>query len=97
MANVRLAWTLPSPNPQQRPIAETVISGRVLGAPGFTELNRVAAPGQELLLQDLASGEWEFQAVVVDDIGQESSPVTTNASIPFNAPDPVTNFTATVE
>ena len=97
MASIRLTWVLPTPTARQRPIDHVRIEARLAPSLPWTEINQVAAPGTELLVADLAPGDWSFQGIVVDTLLEESTPVEAIASISFDAPDPLVTFTATVE
>ena len=97
MSNVRLSWALPTPSRRQRPIASVRLDARVSPELPWTEIASVPAPGTELLLQDVAAGDWMYRAVAVDSEGQESEPAYTSAAIAFSAPGAVTGFSATVE
>lgn len=93
MANVRLRWTLPTPTPNQRPIASILIEGRVDGAPGYTELNVLSPGDTEVILQNVAPGLWFFAGTVVDDFDQMSVRAEGSVAIPFDAPSALSNFT----
>lgn len=99
MSNVRLTWTLPSVSPIQQPIQHTEIAFRVASQTlPWTIQDRVAPDvAQELLFVDVAPGDYEYRAVVVDVDGQRGPEAFANASVPFALPGVVTNLTATVE
>lgn len=92
--NGRLFWQVPTPNPSQRDIAHVRIEGRVEGIEEWTEINNVDAPGNELILQDIASGLWDFRGIVVDVGGAESTPLVATLSVPFDDPSPLVTFSA---
>lgn len=92
MSDVRLSWELPTPTVSQRPIDHVRIEARVVGAPDWAEINQVTPPTTELVVQDIASGDWEFRGIVVDTDGDESSPVAGSVSVPFDPPSPLTSF-----
>ena len=99
MSNVRVTWTLPNVSPIQKPIEHTEIAFRVASASlPWTIQDTVAADStQELLFVDVAPGDYEYRAVVVDVDGQRGPEAFTSASIPFATPGSVTDFTAVVE
>lgn len=97
MSNVRLSWTLPTPSPRQRPIAHVRVEARVSEDLPWTPISNVPAPSTEVLLQDVAPGTWFYMATVVDDEGQESEPSFASASIGFDAPTALADFSASVE
>lgn len=101
-ADVRIRWGWPDTRSGGRlplPIEEVAhirLEARVQGAPGFSEIATVTPPTVERLLDDLASGSWEFRGIVVDSAGRESDPVTGSITIPLgdeDRPDPATEFT----
>ncbi len=98
MSDVRLSWTLPVVTSRQRPIDHVRIELRADASLPWTEQDQVpASDPQELLLADVAPGDWFYRATVVDIDGEEGSPEGTTASLGFDAPDSVTGLTATVE
>lgn len=96
MTDVRLTWELPNVGSRQRPIQSTKISFRVDASLPWTVQEMVLAPETELLFQDVPSGTIFYQAIAVDDLGQESTPVETSVDIAFDPPGAVANFQATV-
>lgn len=98
MSNVRLTWELPTVNPRQRPIQFTEISVRIDPAFPWTVQDNVAPDvAQEIVLFDVAPGDWYYQAVVIDIDGVRGAPVETRIAVPFDPPNTVTNFIATLE
>lgn len=96
--NVRLTWAWPNVSVRQRPLKEAIIEGRVAADQPWTELNRVPADqSAELLLTDVAPGTWEYRGIAVDDLDQQSVPVTTTVDVPFGVPDPLVSFSGVVE
>ncbi len=101
--DVKVTWVLPTERENARPLPLDEISGtdvwfRVVGAPEFTLIPPRIAPTapQEVTVSDMDPGEWEFQCVVVDTKGNESTPEERTASVPFSNPKPVSNMTVTV-
>ncbi len=100
--NVKVTWVLPTERENARPlpldeIAGTDVSYRVTGAPVWTPLPRVGPTDpQEAVVNDMDPGDWEFQCVVVDTKGNESTAEVRPAVIPFDPPNPVSNMTVTV-
>jgi hypothetical protein len=95
--NVRLSWVNSTPGARQKPLEATIVSGRSSPSFPFVEINRVPVGTAELVLQDVAPGSWEYQAVEVDVDGRVSSAQTTIVAIEFEPPTGVTNFTAVEE
>lgn len=95
--NVRISWTLPVPNPRQRPIQSVKIEKRVQGASSWTVLNVVAASTTSLLDQDVQPGDWQYRGTVIDTAGRESTPVEGVISVPFDPPSPLVNLTLAIE
>jgi hypothetical protein len=96
LSNVQLTWTLPVPTPRQRPLASFRISARVSAGLPWTEIADVAVPDTELLIQDVAPGDWFYRGVVVDSAGNASAPVFAQAEVDFEGPSPAVNFGAVV-
>ena len=101
--NVKVTWVLPTERVNARPLPVEEIAGvdvsfRVVGAPDFTPIPPRVAPTatQEVTVVDMDPGDWEFQCIVVDTKGNESTPEVQPASVPFDPPNPVTNMTTTV-
>lgn len=101
MSNVRITWDLPQVGPNQAPLEEARVEGRVVGGPAtFTSLgNPVAAiDPQEILLQDVAPGDWVYRVVIVDKQGQtDLNPTAVSATVPFDPPGSATNIQVTIE
>ena len=101
MANVRLRWTPPTPTANQNPLKHFVIDARTSPALPWAQINTVPAGTNELLLNDVATGEWSYQNIVVDSADVRSTPVQTSVTVggapAKDPPSPVTGFTATVE
>jgi hypothetical protein len=57
----------------------------------------VPMPNTTTVYADVAPGAWEFQAIAVDIDDRQSVPVFTSIALAFDAPGPVTNFTAVEE
>lgn len=98
MATARLTYKLPPVNPRQRALSHVIVNGRVVGSAHWAELNRVPVPEEELIIEQLPPGTWEFQAIVVDDLGVTSAEPhpTAQLSAPFEAPGAVTDFSVTL-
>ena len=103
MANVRVQWTNPVPTPTQRPLDHIRFEARVVATPTlpWTAIPLPSPLDEQLLIQDVAAGAWEFQVTVVDDnpdpTQAESAPANVMVSVPFDGPGSVTNLTATIE
>lgn len=97
MANAILTWKLPSPTNRQRPLGGVRIESRVSDSLPWTLTATVAAPGEELVIEDIAPGDWFFRATVFDVDGRESSPVEAQTSVDFDPPSEVTDFSARIE
>ena len=96
--NVRIGWVLPLVSARQRPLAHVLLEGGVQGAPEWAEINQVAVPADELLVQDIAPGTWEFRGTAVDVDGVKGpSRSVVAGSIPFDPPGELQEFTATLE
>jgi hypothetical protein len=94
-----LTWDLPPVSPRQAPIKETVISFRVDPSLPWTEQDRVAVDStQELRFIDVAAGTFFYQGIVIDVRGVECEvPAVISASLEFEPPGSIQNFTATDE
>jgi len=98
VSDVRLTWDLPTVTPRQYPIAHVRIEFRVDESLPWTIQDTVdAAAAQELLFVDVQPGTFFYQAIVVDEQGQEGAPVETSINIAFDVPGGVENFLATEE
>ncbi len=101
--NVKVVWELDlfRENGRALPVGEiagTDVSFRVVGAPDFTPIPPRIKPTdpQEVIVNDMDPGDWEFQCIVVDTKGNSSDPEVRLASVPFSNPNPVANMTVTV-
>jgi len=74
-------------------ILESIISIKVDGAPSFTELARVPAPGVTHLIPDLADGTWVWEVVIVDKSGRISAPAEQTFLIDESPPKAATGLT----
>lgn len=101
MATVRLTWSLngrqggQALDPAQ---ARTRIEMSADGGQNFVQLTQV--PGtdpQNWAVTELEPGTYQFRATVIDSLDQESTPVVDAADISPNPPNPVADFTVTVE
>ena len=97
MSNVRLSWTLPTPNVAQRPISHVLVDARVSIDLPWTNVARVDAPGNTVLIQDVAPGEWFYRGSVVDTDGNVSDPSVVSVFVAFDGPSALVDFAATVE
>lgn len=98
MSNVTLTWTLPPVTPRQRAHAGTEISFRVSDSVDWTVQDIIAATEvQELVFVDQAAGTMFYRAILMDDAGELSPPAETSADVPFDGPDMVVDFSASVE
>lgn len=97
MANVRLTWELPAVSQRQRPIAHVKIGARVSVDLPWTPIAEVPASQAELLLEDVAPGEWFYRGRAFDDRGGEGPEAFTSVSLDYDPPGAVGNFVATVE
>ena len=98
MSDVRLTWDLPTVTARQYPIAHVRIEFRVDESLPWTIQDMVdVAAVQELLFVDVQPGTFFYQAIVVDEQGQEGAPVETNITLAFDLPGSVENFLATEE
>ena len=96
MSNVRLNWGLPTPSVFQRPLAGFRIEARVSTELPWTEIAMVEVPATEILLEDVAPGQWLYQGRVIDAAGRPSPPVNATVEVDFEDPSPATEFTATL-
>jgi hypothetical protein len=97
MSNVRLTWKLPVPSNRQRPIAHVQIEARVSEDLPWTEIAIVDAPATELLVEDVAPGDWFYRGTVVDTDGNVSEPAFASATLDYDAPTGLAEFAAAVE
>jgi len=93
-----VGWVLPTERESGNPlpvtaIKESIISIKVDGAPSFTELDRVPAPGISHLIPDLADGAWVWQVEIVDASGRVSAPAEQSFLIDDSPPMPATGLT----
>jgi hypothetical protein len=106
--NVRLRWQLPVTRADGSAlaigdIAEVRVGVKVDGDPGPYAPLGAAPPSQlDLLVPELETGIWHFQAVVVDKQTSPklSDPAFASVDVPvpiFAVPSAVVNFSATVE
>lgn len=96
--NATLGWVLPTERESNNPLPETaikesIISLKVGGAPDFTEMDRVPAPGNSHLIPDLADGTYIWQVVIVDNSGRESAPAEQQFLVDDSPPKPATGLT----
>jgi hypothetical protein len=96
--NATLGWVLPTERESDNPLPETaikesIVSLKVAGAPDFTEMDRVPAPGNSHLIPDLADGSYAFQIVIVDNAGRESAPAEAPFLVDDSPPKPATGLT----
>ena len=96
--NATVGWVLPTERESDNAlpveeIKESIISIKVDGAPSFTELDRVPAPGTSHLIPDLADGDWVWQVEIVDTKGRKSAPAEQNFRIDETPPKPATGLT----
>lgn len=96
MSNVRLNWGLPTPSVRQRPLAGFRIEARVSAELPWTEIALVEVPATEILLEDVAPGQWFYRGFVVDVAGRSSTPVNATVEVDFEDPSPATEFSATL-
>lgn len=102
--NVTVAWTLPTtrtgggPLPPEE-IAHVRASLSADGGATFTPLANVApADPQQVFVPDMEIGQWHFQLIVVDTLGQDSAPhLEVVDVIDDSPPGPVTGVTVTQE
>lgn len=94
MSNVRLLWAYPEVTGRQRPHAHVLIEARVSGELPWTNIAQVDAPATELVLEDVAPGEWHYQARLVDVDGRHSGTVTASVAIDFDPPGQLVGFEA---
>ena len=98
MPDVRLTWDLPPVSNRQAAIRDVEISFRAAGIPDWTIQDNIAPDvAQEIVFVDVAPGDYEYQAVVYDIIDVAGAPVTASASVPFDPPGEVANFTVILE
>jgi len=102
MSNARLAWTWPT----QRVLGEALpeaqiehleISMSADGGANFSGLAQVPPPDVEHLVADLAPGTYIFRAVVVDKEGRRSDIAEVTSEPILSDPNPVADFTVTIE
>ena len=101
MSNVTLSWTPPTPAADQRALKGTQLFVRIKGATAFDPLAFVAADQPPTLIdENVDDGDWEYQAVTVDNADKQSAPafaaVTVSSAPPqtLRDPSPPTGFTA---
>lgn len=97
MSNILLTWQLPVPSARQRPISHSRIDARVSPELPWTEIAIVTVPTEQLLLEDMAPGAWEFRHLTVDAAGVETDePAFASIEVDFEAPSGAIAFTATL-
>lgn len=97
-SNVRLTWVLTEPSSSQAAIAATRIDARVSDELPWTEINTVAAPDSELLVENVAPGTWFYRAVALDAGGREAEDQpTVSLDVPFELPPGVTELAVALE
>ena len=101
MANIRINFQYPTTRTDGSTlligdINDVQISARVVGAPTFTPIAVVVFPLTTLLIQDVAPGEWEYQAIVRGAPGN-SEPVSVVIAVPFAVLSPASNMTINLE
>ena len=100
--NVTLTWELPTTRtgggdlPLDE-IAETQVAMSADGGANYTPLPPVPPTDpQEKFVPDLEAGDWHFQFVVVDTLGQSSPPANHVETVADDSPPgPVTNISGT--
>lgn len=96
--NVQLDWTFGPVSGKQKPIAKTRIEARVNAANApWSVIAEPAAPALQLIVQDVAPGDWQYRATPVDTAGVAGptfAPV--SLSVPFDSPSALASFTAKV-
>lgn len=104
MSNVRLRWDNSVVTTGHKPLAATIIEGRMGPTLPWAELNRVAIPDETLLLEQVAAGTWEYRATEIDVDGklatnQPTATVIVGPPVVVEdlPPAGVTSFSATVE
>jgi hypothetical protein len=101
MGQVTLAWQYPTPATDQRAIAGAQVYSRVKGATTFDKLGAVVPfPTATLIDDNVADGDWEYQATTVDAAGKESAPSFAAIAVattppPLRDPSPLLGFNAT--
>lgn len=96
MSDVRLYWTLPQPTQRQRPISHVRIEARVSADQPWTAIADVPAPTSELVIQDVAPGDWFYRGIVVDEGERASAPLNATVAVDFDDPSPLGAFSAEV-
>lgn len=96
MSDVRLTWAFTPITNRQRPIAGVRIEARVSQDLPWTEIAFVDAPATDLLVQDVAPGDWFYRGIVVDTGGAEADPVEASAQVNFDGPSPLVSLSAEV-
>ena len=92
MTIATITWDLPAVSPSQRPLAAVRPEVSADGGANFTTLPNVpAADTQEVVISDIAAGDWLIRLTVIDSSGAESAGLDTPFAIPFDVPGDVTN------
>ena len=91
--NVRVSYELPQVGSRQAPLAHVVLEARVSAALDWAVIAVNPVPSTEIILQDMAPGDWSFRAFAVDTKGlQSKNHSTASLSIPFDGPGDLSNF-----
>lgn len=91
-----ISWTLPNVSNRQADIERVDVSFRVDEQFGWTLQGSVlAADPQEITFADVPAGQFFYQLVVVDVVGQEGPPVEVSAFGDYEVPGSVENVTIT--
>ena len=101
MANVRLAWTLPTTRVQGEALPESEIAFVEIqmsadGGANYSGLAQVAPPILEFVAQDLNPGTYLFRGIVEDVDGRRSAAADATADI-LSVPNALGTFTVTIE
>jgi hypothetical protein len=102
MANVRVAWTLPTTRQSGKPLSPADIAGVELaqsadGGANFGVIDTLPPTTTSTLVNELEPGDWYFRGVVIDTAGRRSSPVVKSISIADTTPPGELSLTLTLE
>ena len=97
MSNVQLDWAFGPVSGKQKPIAKTRIEARVNAANApWSVIAEPAAPALQLIVQDVAPGDWQYRGSAVDSAGVAGPTTLFSLSMPFDSPSALATFTAKI-
>lgn len=96
MSSITIVAGFATPTSRQRKIDYAAISMRNDPAFPFVEINRVTPANPTITLDNIDPGDYEFQGVVFDEAGKQSTPVGATASVGYDDPSPLVSLTTSV-